>query len=136
MDDNDNDIKNKIEKSIEIICTLYKNQLITDGYIIGSVAKGTAKKESDIDLVLVNPRFEFLTLSLSPHYDTGEVGKVVNLLKNMGVEFKLVEREKKEYKGKEWYQIYKDELFHISIVLMSPDIKKEESLRITKDICV
>ena len=135
MNDNDNDIKNKIEKSIEIICTLYKNQLITDGYIIGSVAKETTKKESENDLVLVNPRFEFLTLSLSPHYDTGEVGKVVNLLKNMGVEFKLVEREKKEYKGKEWYQIYQDELFHISIVLMSLDIKKEESLRITKDLC-
>lgn len=135
MNDNDNDIKNKIEKSIEIICVLYKNQLITDGYIIGSVAKGTAKKESDIDLILVNPRFEFSTLSLSPHYDMEEIGKVVNLLKSMKVEFKLIEREKKEYKEKEWYQIYKDELFHISIVLMNLDIKKEESLRITKDIC-
>ena len=72
MNDNDNDIKNKIEKSIEIICTLYKNQLITDGYIIGSVAKETAKKESDIDLVLVNPRFEFLITELDGYSNVTE----------------------------------------------------------------
>ena len=135
MNNNNDEIKNKIEKSIEIACKLYKNQLITDGYIIGSVAKGTAKKESDVDLVFVNPRFEISTLSLSPHYDEGEIGKVVDLLKDIGAEFKLVEREKKTYKDKQWYQIYKGELFHISAVLMSLDINKGDSIRITKDLC-
>lgn len=43
-------IKNKIEKAIDLICQLYKAEIITDAIIIGSVAKGTARKDSDIDI--------------------------------------------------------------------------------------
>ncbi len=32
-------IQDKIERSLEIICPLYRENLITDAYIIGSVAK-------------------------------------------------------------------------------------------------
>jgi predicted nucleotidyltransferase len=48
-------LQDKIEKSIEIICPLYREKLITDAYIIGSLAKGTMKKESDIDILIINP---------------------------------------------------------------------------------
>ncbi len=44
MEEFDNIIQTKIEKSIELICQLYKDNLITDAYIIGSIVKGTAKK--------------------------------------------------------------------------------------------
>lgn len=131
----ENIIKEKIERSIEIVCILYEKELITDAYIIGSLAKGIPNKDSDIDLILVNPKFEIATISLSPHYDVGNVGRVVDLLKNTGLEFKSIKREKKEHKEEIWYQLYKHELFHISVVLMSLDIEKIESIRITKDFC-
>lgn len=50
----------------EFICQLYRDNLITDAYIIGSTAKGTAKKESDIDILLINPKFEFNLENLDP----------------------------------------------------------------------
>jgi hypothetical protein len=45
----------RIEKAIELICSLYTKDLITDAYIVGSLAKGTSRKESDIDILIVNP---------------------------------------------------------------------------------
>ncbi len=48
----------KITKALELICSLYQQNLITESYIIGSVANGTAKEDSDTDIYLINPDFE------------------------------------------------------------------------------
>lgn len=120
---------------------LYKKQLVTDAYIIGSVARGLVSKDSDIDLVLVNPKFEGNLLYLDSDYDKGEIGKLINNLKDIGIEFKLLQRARKPHEGKRWYQIYKTELFHIAAVSTSIDIKKhidlknEEHIQIKKDLC-
>ena len=134
MDDNiiqDKTIQDKIERSLEIICPLYRENLITDAYIIGSVAKGTVKKESDIDILIVNPLFEAYLEELSPDEELENIKKVVDKLKDMGIQFKFLEKEKVIFKF--WYQLYKDELFHIM-----PQKYFFDSLphiQITKDLC-
>ena len=37
--------KNKLEIAQDLMKQLYKNNLITDAYIVGSVGRGVAKKE-------------------------------------------------------------------------------------------
>jgi len=41
---NEDIIREKIEKAIDLTCQLYKYDIITNAIIIGSVAKGTARK--------------------------------------------------------------------------------------------
>lgn len=125
-------IQDKIERSLEIICPLYGANLITDAYIIGSVAKGTVKKESDIDILIINPSFEVSLEQLDPDEELENIKKVVDKLKDMGVQFKIIEKEK-EFIFKFWHQLYKDELFHIM-----PQKYFFDSLphiRITEDLC-
>lgn len=139
----DEDItKYKIERAIELICKLYNANIITDAIIIGSVAKGTARKESDIDIYIVNPDFinaadlppsrTILPYSPSEKEEKIELlrSQVVDILKNIGVEFK--ELYIKEFPL--WYQLYKGELFH----LMTRDRVNPfmEGIEITRDICV
>lgn len=135
-------IKDKIEKSLEIICLLYKENLITDAYIVGSVAAGTARKESDIDIMIINPIFIRLgEFPPSPKVIPPSIGertkrselfrsKIVNSLKSIGVEFKEI-----YYKGTLlWFQLYKDEMFHIVTSSEQP-FEKEDTIKIDKDLC-
>ena len=124
--------QDKIERSLEIICPLYRENLITDAYIIGSVAKGTAKKESDIDILIINPLFEAYLEELSPDEELENIKKVVDKLKDMGVQFKLIAKEK-EVIFNFWYQLYKDELFHI--MPQRYFINSLSHIRITEDLC-
>ena len=89
----DNIISTKIEKSVELICQLYKDNLITDAYIIGSTATWSAKKESDIDIVIINPKFEFNLEYLNPDEESENLKKIIDKLKNIGIQFKLVEKK-------------------------------------------
>ena len=49
----ENIIKYKIEIAVDLICKLYSKEIITDTVLFGSVAEGTARKESDIDIYIV-----------------------------------------------------------------------------------
>jgi predicted nucleotidyltransferase len=131
----------RIEKSIELICHLYRHGLITDAYIVGSLAKGTSRKESDIDIIIINP----ILLSASDippiptilPYSQSEEEKLVELLQlsitgvlqDIGVEFK--EMYLKDIKL--WYQLYKEEIFHI----MTSNYFKGLTpyIQITRDLC-
>ncbi len=144
-------IKYKIEKAIDLICQLYKSKIITDVFIVGSVAKGTARKESDIDIYLINPLFKELVeveplfegqfLPLSPRLEETEIEELlatwranidlVNILKNIGVEFKQIERKDEIF----WYQLYRGELFHLMTRDRSNPFIIEEGIKITKDLC-
>ena len=128
----DDIIKRKIENTIDILCPLYKNNLITDAYIIGSVAQGNARKESDIDIVIVNPEFQFYADDLGPDEEGKNLKEVVDKLKDIGVEFKFIEREK-YYKHKFWYQLYKNEIFHI--IPQKFFINHLPHIQITEDLC-
>lgn len=135
-------IKHKIEKAIDLICQLYNADIITDAIIIGSVANGTARKESDIDIYIVNPGFinaadlplSRTILPYSPSEKEKKVellrSQIIDILKNIGVEFK--ELHIKEFPL--WYQLYKGELFH----LMTRDRVNPfmEGIEITRDLCV
>lgn len=125
-------IQDKIERSLEIICPLYRENLITDAYIIGFVAKGTAKRESDIDILVINPLFEAYLEELSPDEELENIKKLADKLKDMGVQFKLIAKEK-EVIFNFWYQLYKDELFHI--MPQRYFINSLSHIRIMKDLC-
>lgn len=122
----------KIEKSFEIINILYENNLITDVYIVGSVAKGTANQYSDIEINIVNPLFEIQNLSdLSPIVGTESspnIKMVVDQLKDIGIKFKIIKIKDLEF----WYQIHRNELLHI---VLSKDEKfsVKPRIRITKE---
>lgn len=112
MSEFENMTRIKIEKSVELLCSLYRDNLITDAYIIGSVAKGTAKKESDIDILIINPDFELYLESLSPDENQENLKKIVDKLKNIGVQFKLIKKET-FVTFEFWFQLYNGEIFHI-----------------------
>lgn len=134
-------IKYKIERAIDLICQLYKAETITDAFIIGSVAKGTARKESDIDILIVNPGFlnaadlpsspTILPFTPSEEEEKTELLKeqIVDILKNIGVEFKELYIKDMFL----WYQLYRGELFHlITRDRINPFI---EGIEITRDLC-
>ncbi len=52
-------INQKIEKSLELICQLYENDLITDAYIVGPLVKGTVKtfKKSITIINTINEKY-------------------------------------------------------------------------------
>ncbi|MBI5400144.1 nucleotidyltransferase domain-containing protein [Candidatus Saganbacteria bacterium] len=51
----DQNIKNKINQFIDAV---QKNQIkIIRAYLYGSYAKGSARKDSDIDIALISPNF-------------------------------------------------------------------------------
>lgn len=137
----DETIREKIEKSIELICSLYKNDLITDAYIVGSLIKGTARKESDIDIIIINPILH-TAADMPPFpivlpYTQSEEEKITeslrlniaSVLQNIGVEFKEISL-KDIYL---WYQLYRGELFHI----MTQNTNKigAPHIQITRNMC-
>lgn len=124
-------IKGKIEKSFEIINILYKNDLIIDAYILGSVAKGTADQYSYIEINIVNPLFEIQNLSdLRPIIDTESpnIKSVTDQLKEIGIKFKIIKIKDLEF----WYQIHRNELFHI-VLTKDEKFSIKPRIRITKD---
>ena len=124
-------IKGKIEKSFEIINILYKNNLITDAYILGSVAKGTADQYSYIEISIVNPLFEIQDISdLRPIIDTESpnIKSVIDQLKEIGIKFKIIKIKDLEF----WYQIHRNELFHI-VLTKDEKFSIKPRIRITKD---
>jgi predicted nucleotidyltransferase len=141
----ENLIKEKIEKSLDIICPLYKLNLIEQAFIVGSVAKGTAHKGSDIDIIIVNPIMHNAAdlAPISPvlpyNPDKEEViieslrVKIVDLLENMGVEFKEIYKKDMHL----WHQLYNGEIFHLmtrkDVRFLLIDFK--EYIEITKDMC-
>lgn len=125
-------IQDKIERSLEIICPLYRENLIIDAYIIGSVAKGTAKKESDIDILVINPLFEVYLDELSPDIELENIKKIADKLKDIGAQFKLITKEK-AFIFKIWYQLYKGEYFHI--IPQKYFFDSLPHIQITKDLC-
>lgn len=121
----------KIEKSFEIINILYKNNIITDAYIIGSVAKGDANQYSYIEINIVNSLFEIQDVSnLSPIAlkDSPNIKAVIDQLKEIGIRFKIIKIKDLEF----WYQIHRNELFHI-ILTKDEKFSIKPRIRITKD---
>jgi predicted nucleotidyltransferase len=106
-------IRSKIQKSLDIIQLLYRNNLITDAYIVGPVAERTANQYSDIDINIINPLFEIQNIiELRPIETSPIIKKVIDHLKDIGVKFKIIKRKNLEI----WYQLYRSELFHILLV--------------------
>ena len=124
-------IKGKIEKSFEIINILYKNDLITDAYIIGSVAKGTANQYSYIEINIINPLFEIQDISdLRPitGKDSSDIKTIIDQLKEIGIKFKIIKIQDIEF----WYQIHRNELFHITLT-KDEKFSIKPRIRITKE---
>lgn len=125
-------IRVKIEKSIELLCQLYRNNLITDAYIIGSTVSGTARKESDIDITIINPEFEVNMDDLGPDEELENIKRVVDKLKSIDVQFKIIEKEKVVL-YKFWHQLYLGEIFHI--IPQKYFINSLPHVQITRDTC-
>jgi len=139
--------QDKIILSIELVCPMLKKKLITEAFIVGSVAKGTAKPESDIDIYLINPDFKKqlpgskydvqLVPSFSKNIEDNIEGniytdKIVQLLIDNGVEFKWLLTKHRNL----WQCLYKNEIFHFMYDYESESIKKAgEYLEITEEIC-
>lgn len=142
----------KLTKAFELVCPLYNEGLITEALIVGSVAKGTAKEDSDIDIYLINPKFNDSNTQLSidvydeyklysvdvpiEHYEEVFNMPVINIYKyldKMRVEFIYGRNEEK---GTMWHQLYKDEIFHFMYDYESDSIKKGgEYIEITEEMC-
>jgi len=121
--------QDKIILAIELVCPILKEKLITEAFIVGSVAKGTAKPESDIDLIFYHP---------NPKKNGDEV-HMMDINKYLHNNTKII--NKKEIKHGLLhdfnYHLYKDELFHIMYYYGydSNSIKTSEYLEITEEIC-
>jgi len=124
-------IYNKLEIAVELICRLYKQDLITDAYIVGSVAIGTAKETSDIDIYLINPEFKKHIISVGPEQKEESVKKLVDYLKTIGAEFKLLPKRDIEH----WYQFFKGEPFHMMYSNELGLIATGEYMKITRTYC-
>lgn len=137
--------QDKIILAIELVCPMLKEKLITEAFIVGSVAKGTAKLESDIDIYLINPDFkkqkDSYNIQLIPEIILEEndeeknvyTNKIRELLKNLNVEFKYLKTKHNEFI---WMELYKNEIFHFMYDYESESIKKAgEYLEITEEIC-
>lgn len=122
---------NKLEIATELICRLYKQDLITDAYIVGSVIRGTAKETSDIDVYVINPKFKKHIISIGPEQKEESVKKLVDYLKTIGIEFKLLPKRDIEH----WYQFYKGEHFHMMYSNEVGMITASEYMKITRTYC-
>lgn len=131
----DDIIRNKVQRAIELICPLYKEKLITDAFIIGSVARGTASEYSDIDIYIVNPEFKkqkySYDIQLIPGIEENiYTNKIIEHLEGFGVEFKRLSIKNDIL----WLELYKDEIFHF-LFTYDPIHVHPENIRITKDLC-
>lgn len=127
LSDNSTVLKEKIESAVDLICQLYEYNIITDAYIFGSVSKGTATKESDIDIYLINPIFHNIDDIFKSPLSNFEL---IIILENIGIEFTEIPR-----KGLKptTYQLYKGELFHLlTRDRINPFM---EGIEIKRDMC-
>lgn len=131
MINSDRIIYNKLEIAVELICRLYKQDLITDAYIVGSVVRGTAKETSDIDIYVINPDFKKQIISVGPEQKEESVKKLVDYLKTIDVEFKLLPKRDIEH----WYQFYKGEPLHMMYSNEIGLITANEYMKITRSYC-
>ncbi len=134
-------IRQKIEKSIQLICLLFRHNLITDAYIVGSLVKGTAREESDIDIIIINPLLlnaaDMPPIPIVLPYTQSEEEKITEslrleiakVLQNNGTEFKEIYLKDIIL----WYQLYKGELFHI--MTRNKYLIESPNIQITKDMC-
>jgi len=127
-------IDSKLEKTTELISLLYRQDLITDAYILGSVARRTANNTSDIDVFVINPNFEEANTQLFPDVEHFNIKKVVDYLKSINVKFEKLDVPTKEIFGI-YFQIYKDEIFHIMYGNKFELIESDEYLKITRSYC-
>ena len=127
-------IYNKLEKTTELISLLYRQCLITDAYILGSVVRGTAKNKSDIDIFIINPKFEEANTQLFPDVEHFNIKKLVDYLKSINVKFEKLDVPTKDIFGL-YFQIYKDEIFHIMYGNKFESIESDEYLKITRSYC-
>jgi predicted nucleotidyltransferase len=127
MSDNNIVLKEKLESAIDLVCQLYEHNIITSAYIFGSVYKGTATKESDIDIYLINPIFHNIDdIFHSPLINF----ELIITLENIGIEF--IDISRKNLKPTT-YQLYKGELFHLlTRDRINPFI---EGIEIKSDMC-
>lgn len=144
-------IINKITKTFELVCPMFKEKLITEAYIIGSVARGTAKEDSDIDIYLINPDFKkqknSQNIQLVPEIlleneeeENIYTNKIIELLKVLDTEFKYLESKHFDLETKYlWYSIYKNEKFHFMYDYDSEFIKDgsfySDYIKITEELC-
>ena len=131
-------LSNKMEKTLEIVCTLYKNDLITEAYIVGSFAKSIIenipfKEESDIDILILNPFFETPSCELvEEDIDRPVQGKVIKALREIGASFKNItlqtSKQMKDIPPEDYlyfsFVIYKDDIFHIMPFWTREDVVK------------
>lgn len=150
---NEHIIYHKLEIATGLICQLYRHDIITEALIFGSVAKGTAKRYSDIDIYLINPKFQdednlnidsiLLQSIVKSQSFTEEQRNIVsekwkstfdliNILKDIGIEFKDISRKDL---GTFTYQLYKGQLFHLLTRNRTNPFMIEESIKITRDLC-
>lgn len=124
----------KIGLAFEFINILYDKNLITDAYIVGSIAEGCATEQSDIDIYIVNPGFVVCPYLGRPDERVRDDEKDERMLGEellkMGVEWIKVEICNGGYF---YHQIYNGQAFHL---MTYPDIsdldKKYDNIRITK----
>lgn len=134
MLENDTIAYNKLEKTAELLCLLYRQDLITEAYIVGSVARGVTKDISDIDIFLINPKFEETNTQLFPDVAHSNIKKLIDYLKSINVKFEKLDIPTKETFGF-YFQIYKDEIFHIMYSNNHESMESNEYLKITKAYC-
>lgn len=120
-------LENKMQKTLEIICALYKNDSIIDAYITGSFAKSLAedipfKESSDIDILILNPLFENPSCELiAEDIDLPVQGKAIEALQEIGATFKNItlpqSKQLPTVSPEDYiyfsYVIYKRDIFHM-----------------------
>lgn len=124
-------IKNKIKKANQLAQQLYRHDIITNAYIVGSTVKGTARENSDIDIYLIHPSFQ-KTIDLNPYIakELSAYMNLYNILKDMGVEFRKISLKEITF----WYQLYMGEIFHLMTDTNKENIiNREHFLEIKKD---
>ena len=124
----------KLEKTAEFISLLYRQDLITEAYIIGSISRGIAKDKYDIDIFLINPNFEETNAQLFPDIEHYNIKKLIDYLKLINVKFEKLDVPTKGIFGF-YFQIYKDEIFHIMYSDKFEPTESNEHLKITKAYC-
>ena len=127
-------ICSKLKKTTEFISLLYRQDLITEAYIVGSVSRGVINDKSDIDIFLINPKFEETDTQLFPDVEHYNIKKLIDYLKSINVKFEKLDAPTKDTFGF-YFQIYKDEIFHIMYSSKYESMESNEYLKITKTYC-
>lgn len=127
-------IYNKFEKTIELLCLLYGQGIITDAYIVGSFVKGIVDNKSDIDIFLINPKFEETNTQLFPDVEHPNIKVLIDYLKLIDTKFERLDISTKG-ESEPYFQIYKGETFHIMYSDKFGSIESNEYIKITKTYC-